>query len=35
MSNPFDESVINNDAIEQLSDEQVDEILAILKGAGY
>ena len=35
MSNLFDESVINNDAIEQLSDEQADEILAILKGAGY
>ena len=35
MSNPFDDSVINTDAIEALTDEEVDTALSILKEAGY
>jgi hypothetical protein len=35
MSNPFDESVINTDAVEALTDEELDTVLAILTKAGY
>jgi hypothetical protein len=35
MTNPFDESVINTDAINNLDDETVDMVLAILTKAGY
>jgi hypothetical protein len=35
MTNPFDESVINTDAIDNLDDEMVDTILSILTKAGY
>ena len=35
MNNPFDESVINTDAIDNLDEEMVDTILAILTKAGY
>jgi len=35
MENLFGEGVINTEAIEQLTDEQVDTVLAILEKAGY
>jgi hypothetical protein len=35
MNNPFDESVINTDAINNLDDETVDMVLDILTKAGY
>lgn len=35
MENLFGEGVINTEAIEKLTDEQVDTVLAILEKAGY
>jgi len=36
MDNPFDtDQIINQDAIDALTDEQVEEVLAILTKAGY
>ena len=35
MSNPFDDRVIDTDAVEALTDEELDTVLAILTKAGY
>lgn len=36
MDNPFDtDKIINQDAIDALTDEQVEQVLAILTKAGY